>query len=403
MNKFKKQASWVMGISIILVMVLGVGFAINKANAGTGDYDFTNFSVNGFMLGADTKKMNTSALTPTEPLKVSDGYDFNFEEICYSAKESTGRLVKMLVNVYGGADIPSVIIHKGEEAVDIPYTLNSIEQVTDIFGQGKSGWQDREQRLRYMEYRQREGRLSATVRFVHTDGVSEGIEHRLVWVIAESSLPYPYPVETDGIVPSPEATKPWGLLANADLDKDGREEAIYLDKTQMENTLDVTLRVLDGGGNEIWSESANTVHAGWNSLFLCEQDSENYLLRYNPTMYQGYCTYVYTIFTLEGGRENVVRSNRLEFDINGAKELDAPKMIAFADEVNALLGRSILLMSTVGGEYSFGPSSADLFFERYSWLDGYPELFEDGDSLETRLVKFSEYAVANRQQAQRIP
>jgi hypothetical protein len=207
----------------------------------------------------------------------------------------------------------------------------------------------------------------------------------------------------DGIVPSLEATKPWELLANADLDKDGREEAIYLDKTQMENTFDVTLRVLDGGGNEIWSEPANTVHAGWNSLFLCEQEGENYLLRYNPTMYQGYCTYVYTIFNLEGGRENVVRSSMLEFDINGTQELDTPEMIAFADEVNALLSRSILLMSTEGGVYSFGPSSAEPFFEGYAWLDGYPELFENGDSLETRLVKFSEYAVANHQKAQRIP
>lgn len=192
---FKKPAPWIIIAAIVFVAVLSIGFTTNKANDGIGDYDFYNFSVNGFMLGVDTKEIDTSSLIPTEPLNVKDGYEFNYEEVRYSADENTGRLRKMLVHVLDGADIPSVIVHKGEDAVDIPHELNTIEQVTEVLGQGKSGWQDREQRLRYMEYRQQEGRLSATVRFVYTDGESDGITHRLVWVIAESSLPYPSPVE----------------------------------------------------------------------------------------------------------------------------------------------------------------------------------------------------------------
>ncbi len=190
---FKKPAPWVIIAAIVFVAVLSIGFTTNKANDGIGDYDFYNFSVNGFMLGVDTKEIDTSSLIPTEPLNVKDGYEFNYEEVRYSADENTGRLRKMFVHVLDGADIPSVIVHKGEDAVDIPHELNTIEQVTEVLGQGKNGWQDREQRLRYMEYRQKEGRLSATVRFVYTDGESGGIAHRLVWVIAESSLPYPYP------------------------------------------------------------------------------------------------------------------------------------------------------------------------------------------------------------------
>lgn len=185
------------------------------------------------------------------------------------------------------------------------------------------------------------------------------------------------------------------LITKADLGRDGHEESIYLDKTQMESTHDITLRVLDSSGNEIWNESANTSHAGWNSLFLFEQDGEYYLLRYNPTMYQGYSTYVYTLFTLESGKEKVYRTNTLEFDINGTKELDVSKMISFADEVNALLGKSILLMSTKDGVYSFGPS-AEPFYERYSWLDAMPKLYAVGDDLEMRLKKYSDYAVSNR-------
>lgn len=198
---FKKPAAWVIAISVVLVAGLSVGFAANKANDGAGNYDFENFSVNGFMLGADTNKIDTSLLTPTEPLNIKDGYDFNFEEIRYSADKRTGRLRKLFINVYEGALIPSVTVNKGGEPVYITHTLDSIEQVIQYFGQGKTGWQDREQKLRYMEYRQKEGRLSAIVRFVYTDGESDGIKHHLVWVIAESSLPYPAPVEVNTVEP----------------------------------------------------------------------------------------------------------------------------------------------------------------------------------------------------------
>jgi hypothetical protein len=76
--------------------------------------------------------------------------------------------------------------------------------VKTLLGNGASGWQDREQGLRYVEYSQKEGRLAATVRFVYSDKNSDGIDHRLVWIIAESSLPYPDPI-LDYYVTVPEA------------------------------------------------------------------------------------------------------------------------------------------------------------------------------------------------------
>src|SRR5690606_8774887 len=63
--------------------------------------------------------------------------------------------------------------------------------------------------------------------------------------------------------------------------------------------------------------------------------------------------------------------------------------------VNALLSKSILLMSTKDGAYSFGPS-AEPFYERYSWLDEMPKLYAVGDDLEMRLKKYSDYVVSNR-------
>ncbi|MEL7564283.1 MAG: M56 family metallopeptidase [Dehalobacterium sp.] len=194
---------------------------------------------------------------------------------------------------------------------------------------------------------------------------------------------------------SQPAAESWELIGNADVNRDGLKEAFYLDKSHMDSGPWVTLRVCDDSGNEIWSEDAGIPHVGWNSLFLCEQEGKYCLLRYHPTMYQGYCSYVYTLFTLEGGAEHVVRSNTIEFDVNGVNKLNAPKMVAFAEEVNVLLGKSTLLLSSESGNYSFGPSSADQFFERYSWLDETSELYADGDDLKTRLVKYSEYAVSN--------
>lgn len=191
---FKKPAGWIIVVSIALVAVLGVGLAANRAISGTGDYDFYNFYVNGFMLGADTKKMDTSSLTPTAHLDVNGGYDFNFEEVRYSADEETGRLRKMCVNVCDDGVVSMLVARangKNHVSLDSNQTYQ-IEGIEAILGKGKTGWHDREQRLRYMEYHHKEGRLSATVRFVYMDK-SKGIPHRLIWVIAESSLPYPYP------------------------------------------------------------------------------------------------------------------------------------------------------------------------------------------------------------------
>lgn len=202
--------------------------------------------------------------------------------------------------------------------------------------------------------------------------------------------------DTTGLEPaSPKfSSEGWERISREDVNWDRRDEDIYLDKSQIEEGL-VTLRIIDELGVELWSEQLSTSHAGWDSLFLYKSDGKQYFLRYNPGMWQGYCTYTYTLFTLEGGKEKVFKSNTLEFDINGTKELDALKMVAFADEVNTLLGKSILLISSEGGNFYFGLSSAEPFFELYSWLDDMSELYRNGDSLESRLKKYSEYAIFN--------
>ncbi|WP_341442183.1 M56 family metallopeptidase [Oxobacter pfennigii] len=190
---FKKHPRSVIILAIAVAVILGVCFSSNKVTAGIGDYYFYDFSVNGLALGADINEIDTSSLTPTAPLDIKNGYDYNFEEVRFSVNKETGRLNKMIVGVINGAYIPSVIVNRQEGPVYINKSLTNIEEVIDIFGEGKRGWQDREQQLRYVEYIHKEGRLSATVKFVYTDVEFDEIKHRLIWVIAESNLPYPYP------------------------------------------------------------------------------------------------------------------------------------------------------------------------------------------------------------------
>ncbi len=46
-------------------------------------------------------------------------------------------------------------------------------------------------------------------------------------------------------------------------------------------------------------------HAGWNWLYLYKENGKDYLLQYNPTMYQGVGTYQYDIFYLDNSGQQV--------------------------------------------------------------------------------------------------
>ncbi|MGE4354477.1 MAG: M56 family metallopeptidase [Oscillospiraceae bacterium] len=151
-------------------------------------------------------------------------------------------------------------------------------------------------------------------------------------------------------------------VAQADLDGDGADESITV--TKKADDL-YALSVLKANGSELWSEEMSTAHTSWDSLFLCTLDGKDYLLRYNPTMFQGECSYRYTLFTLENGQEYAKRMGMVEFDVNGTNLLDVDEMTSFADKVNALLEKSTLLLKTEGGITAIGPSSADEYLENY--------------------------------------
>ena len=428
---FKKPAAWVMVVSIILVAALVIGFISNRPSAdGSSDwevYDFPSYlydrvtfnaeaeiyppsfdAINAVLTNQEMESGLTCSRAFTLVKQVGDDWQIvpfaegiSFDQIAINLPVGVSETYNLTPNMI------SVKLGTGNYRIitDVWYT-NEREPVVrtvwadfTIAAPDSTGWQNVRIGIMRDEVHKIMGEPVGMLSGLFGDiyKLDDG-SNIIIYYDAESKVYRIKLTEPSVDTSSPTTKTPsedMELITKADLDRNGHEDSIYLDKTQIESTHDITLRVLDSSGYEIWSESANTSHAGWSSLFLFEKDGEYYLLRYNPTMYQGYCTYVYTLFTLENGKENVYQTNTLEFDINGAKELDVPKMISFADEVNALLSKSILLMSTKDGAYSFGPS-AEPFYERYSWLDEMPKLYAVGDDLEMRLKKYSDYVVSNR-------
>ena len=159
------------------------------------------------------------------------------------------------------------------------------------------------------------------------------------------------------------------LLTSADLDRDGEEEEILLEE-QWEgySALYYELVVKKQDGTELYREGARTDHIGWNSLYLyTDTRGQASLLRYTPTTYTGGSHYAYTLFTLEGGNENVVAQGSLDFEDSQIPEM-REELIAFADEVNALLRHSSLLISTLKGELTIGPAGWGAYLEHLSGL-----------------------------------
>ena len=115
----------------------------------------------------------------------------------------------------------------------------------------------------------------------------------------------------------------------------------------------------DGEGQrlEIWengelikAEECVFAHAGWNSVFLCTIEGEDYLLYYSPEMYQGVGSYYYRLHTLQDNVETVERTGYVGFDINFGSPIhtgfDPEAVAAFMDEINGLLSQSVQLLNT---------------------------------------------------------
>lgn len=140
------------------------------------------------------------------------------------------------------------------------------------------------------------------------------------------------------------------LPGDYDFDQDGTPEMVELITYFGEGTY-YELRVTGGDGKELWRGEAYPVHPGYNSIFACRLEDGDYLLQYHPTMYQGYATYAYELFSLDkSGNPVTKQENSVSFDVNWGiplhESFDAEAIADFMDELNGLLAQSKLLMTT---------------------------------------------------------
>lgn len=153
------------------------------------------------------------------------------------------------------------------------------------------------------------------------------------------------------------------ILGSWDFTHDGQPETVELETVWFPGETGTArdysvLRVLDGE-EVLWEDTAAVQHAGENSLYALRLDGEDYLLQYVPSMGQGYGSYQYRIFSLDGAGEPVIyKENHVDFDINFGSPLhedfDVPAIAAFLREVHGYLDQAQELVNTIWDEIDLG-------------------------------------------------
>lgn len=165
-----------------------------------------------------------------------------------------------------------------------------------------------------------------------------------VYVVAQGPVQESYPARFSNVLNVVPLSHPLALWS-ADLTGDGAEETIQV--TGGEGGI-YYLTVLSGAKNVLYSGEAGVSHVGQNGYYLCEIEGRHYLLQWISYMQSGQADYTYQLFTLtEDGRQQIVQSDDLIFCLDEVWA-DAEAIRAFDGQINELLERSSILLSTNG-------------------------------------------------------
>ncbi len=185
------------------------------------------------------------------------------------------------------------------------------------------------------------------------------------------------------------------LPGDYDFNHDGVPEVMELTTYFVEYTC-YELLVTEQDGTELWRGEAYPVHPGYNSIFACRREDGDYLLQYHPTMYQGYATYAYELFSLDkAGNPVTVQENSVSFDVNWGTPLhesfDAEAIADFMDELNGLLGQSKLLVTTDEALNGIDPEHPQ---DNLRWLQNTTSpsgfSYDENKSLRENLLEFAQ-------------
>lgn len=148
------------------------------------------------------------------------------------------------------------------------------------------------------------------------------------------------------------------IVWEEDLTHDGKLERIEVNLESGATGEVDTVTVYPGdsripeSGRPIWTAYADTVHAGWNGIYVYQnpRDVLTYLLVWQPSMYQGVADYHYRVFSLsESGKEQIWEEASIAFDLNHVKMEDPGNVSSFLARVNELLRESYVLIDTNEG------------------------------------------------------
>lgn len=134
------------------------------------------------------------------------------------------------------------------------------------------------------------------------------------------------------------------VVAYADLDHDGESEVIA--QRTICPGMEYGLVVQKRDGTKIWEQEAGLAHMGWNTVLLYSEGGVDYLVQYQPAMYQGMGNYSCKVFSLEEGRETVKEEWSVDYMLPVE---ETAEMTAFAEEVGLLLEKCNVLLSTEEG------------------------------------------------------
>ena len=178
------------------------------------------------------------------------------------------------------------------------------------------------------------------------------------------------------------------LPLSPDLNHNGIAEEVRL--TDIENGQELEIWE---NGELIDREAGDYSHTGWYSIFLYTLDGKDYLLRYQPTMYQGVGTYSYSIINLTDNKRNVDKWSGVDFDINFGSPVysgfDSEAIAAFMEEINGLLSHSVQLLNTEE-ELQGTFEREGRLYDSLWWLDGWEPDFvrDENKSLQGNLEEF---------------
>lgn len=186
------------------------------------------------------------------------------------------------------------------------------------------------------------------------------------------------------------------LPYTADLDHDGTPDRLTLRGSGRQEGTAWLLQCAYENGAQVWSAYGNTSHAGWNAVFLCRLDGQDYLLQYNPSMGSGICVYEYELFYLEKGEQVAVQEGIIEFDLLFARDhqrFEPIEINAFMEEINTLLANSTQLLNTDGSLLDTFEREGRLYDSLW-WLDEDFSRDEDKTLLEN-LIAYKNQGIAD--------